>query len=144
MARRCSNCCPTMSCMSNSVTFPKSQQPRLLLSCGAAAAVSAGFNAPIAGVFFALEVFQSTFSFLDEKNSRVSEYSSTAPGSISAVLLSSVLSALVSRQVLQDRQLVSKRIQNRVASRRSRSFQACNRWIVLWYHRLLLSSRFVL
>jgi hypothetical protein len=36
--------------------FPMEQKHRLLLSCGAAAGVSAGFNAPIAGVFFALEI----------------------------------------------------------------------------------------
>lgn len=58
------------------------ERQRLLLGAGAAAGIAAGFNAPIAGVFFALEVvLGSTF----------------ATSSISAVLLSAVVSALIAQ-----------------------------------------------
>ena len=58
------------------------ERQRLLLGAGAAAGLSAGFNAPIAGVFFALEVvLGSTF----------------ATSSVSVVLLSAVVSALIAQ-----------------------------------------------
>ncbi|MCW6052066.1 chloride channel protein [Lyngbya sp. CCAP 1446/10] len=58
------------------------ERQRLLLGAGAAAGLSAGFNSPIAGVFFALEVvLASTF----------------ATSSVSVVLLSAVVSALIAQ-----------------------------------------------
>ncbi|MEG4800128.1 chloride channel protein [Microcoleus sp. ARI1-B5] len=58
------------------------ERQRLLLGAGAAAGLSAGFNSPIAGVFFALEVvLGSTF----------------ATSSVSVVLLSAVVSALIAQ-----------------------------------------------
>ena len=58
------------------------ERQRLLLGAGAAAGLSAGFNSPIAGVFFALEVvLGSTF----------------ATSSVSVLLLSAVVSALIAQ-----------------------------------------------
>jgi len=58
------------------------ERQRLLLGAGAAAGLSAGFNSPIAGVFFALEVvLGSTF----------------ATSSVSVVLLAAVVSALIAQ-----------------------------------------------
>ena len=98
---------------------------RLFLACGAAAGVSSGFNAPLAGVFFALEVVQSaipsiititTPSSNEVSNDHESTSSSATPmttelreeslsansGSIAAILISSALAALVTRVFLGD------------------------------------------
>lgn len=56
---------------------------RLLLGAGAAAGLAAGFNAPIAGVFFALEVVMGATSF--------------ATSAVSVVLLAAVVAALIAQ-----------------------------------------------
>ncbi|RUT05470.1 chloride channel protein [Dulcicalothrix desertica PCC 7102] len=56
---------------------------RLLLAAGAAAGLAAGFNAPIAGVFFALEVVLGATSF--------------ATSAVSVVLLAAVLAGLIAQ-----------------------------------------------
>jgi H+/Cl- antiporter ClcA len=109
-------------------TVARIQRNRLLLSAGAAAGVSAGFNAPLAGVFFSLEILQQSLPPLkplpealmmsgEDENGTVDglqnmdakwfqkvkdDYLSTGTGPITAVLLASVLSALVSQVYLGD------------------------------------------
>ncbi len=101
-------------------TVARIQRNRLLLSAGAAAGVSAGFNAPLAGVFFALEILQQSLpplrSLPDSMNEDVEatnnqsrwfqlvkeDYFSSGTGPITAILLASVLSALVSQVYLGD------------------------------------------
>jgi H+/Cl- antiporter ClcA/CBS domain-containing protein len=61
------------------------ERQRLLLAAGAAAGVSAGFNSPIAGVFFALEVVLN---------------STTATPTVSVIVLSAVISSLVAQMGL--------------------------------------------
>jgi Chloride channel protein EriC len=107
---------------------------RLLLACGAAAGVSSGFNAPLSGVFFALEVVQSSLPLLQvppvpsttaaaaaaaataavpggndtNRSDKVllvamePKSLSASSGSIAAILISSVVAALVARLFLGD------------------------------------------
>lgn len=93
---------------------------RLLLACGAAAGVSSGFNAPLSGVFFALEVVQASLQPVnvpsrlpEEADTRGISSASKNPSvqlqqqslsadqaSITAILISSVLAALAARDIL--------------------------------------------
>lgn len=59
---------------------------KVLVGCGAAAGISAAFNAPLAGAFFALEEILGTFS----------------TGAFSPVVIASVVGALTARSILGD------------------------------------------
>lgn len=94
---------------------------RRLLACGAASGVAAGFNAPVAGVFFALEVMGNTFAAVTNDNNHKSaeetnsvdestalvDYASSfrlkelsATERISPILVSSVCAALAAKALL--------------------------------------------
>lgn len=73
------------STLGRAVRMPESQL-RTLVACGAAGAIAATFNAPIAGVFFALELLLRDFT----------------ARSFGVVVLSSVTASVVGRSLLGD------------------------------------------
>lgn len=97
-------------------TIETIRRNRVLLACGAAAGVSSGFNAPLTGVFFALEVVQAALpSFyvpytlpqqtqtdgVQETSVEMKQEPLTArQENVSAILIATVLAALVSRNIL--------------------------------------------
>ena len=74
------------SWLAQTVRLPESRV-RTLVACGAAGGIAATFNAPIAGVFFALELLLADF----------------AAGAFGAVVLASVTASIIGRAFLGDR-----------------------------------------
>jgi CIC family chloride channel protein len=71
------------SSMGQLFNLPK-EKIRILVACGAGGGIAATFNAPLAGIFFALEVIMRDYS----------------PRHISSIVLSSVIATVVSRNYL--------------------------------------------
>jgi H+/Cl- antiporter ClcA len=77
-------------CKWNSLSI---ERQRILLGAGAAAGVAAGFNAPIAGVFFAVEIVGESFA---------AGAPSLSKSGIASTLLCAAISALVARLGLHE------------------------------------------
>jgi H+/Cl- antiporter ClcA len=81
------------------------QEQKLFLACGAAAGVSAGFNAPISAVFFAFEIVQAAFNAeaCSEKGIHTtSKESLSSRQSVAPLMVAAVASAMLSRSLLKD------------------------------------------
>mmetsp|Transcript_7134 Transcript_7134/g.10093 ORF Transcript_7134/g.10093 Transcript_7134/m.10093 type:complete len:557 (-) Transcript_7134:1095-2765(-) len=106
MARIAMNVSPANVLFRQNSKIHEIRRKRLLLSCGAAAGVAAGFEAPLAGVFFALEIVQASFPPIPVSDGDIFDDSALESSllfptrNIGALLLSSVLAALNARSLL--------------------------------------------
>ena len=75
---------------------------RMLLSCGAASGVAAGFNAPLSGILFAMEVIGNAFrkSEKDDAFKENNDSMLSAPSTIVPVVVSSVLAVLITQRLV--------------------------------------------
>ena len=87
--------------LANMTSSAKTAQRLGLIAAGSAAGISAGFGAPIAGLFFA---FESILQPAASRGSLPTRGGSTGFGPLTteSVILASVLAAVVSNQILGD------------------------------------------
>jgi len=93
-----------MNRLRNKLRITKQEQ-KLFLACGAAAGVSAGFNAPISSVFFAFEIVQAAFnaeSCHEFGIQTTSKESLSSRQSVAPIMVAAVASAMVTRAILKD------------------------------------------
>ncbi|GAX26964.1 hypothetical protein FisN_9Lh267 [Fistulifera solaris] len=73
---------------------------RMLLACGAASGVAAGFNAPLSGILFAMEVIRNAFRKNENVDDSLNTSMLSAPSTIAPVVVSSVMAALVTQRLV--------------------------------------------